>query len=648
MSSRRKYRDEVGMNLFPFLAVLICTMGSIIMLLVVMVQQARVRAQETSVLDVAAMQSARDAANDALAQHERQRRQIESAIAQRAQELAEHQQTKQLAEEAQLELDELTWKIETLQPTYEATLEDLADQRLALSHLEQHTRELSEKATEMQAEADLIALTAQNGAQNAEDDKAKLDRVKSKLAAAQAELEVERSKLTDQAKRYALVPYDGPSGTQRPPIYIECLPDRVILQPENVVLIGEDFRAPLNQQNPLAIALRAKREFMLENGLLSDGEEPYPLLVVRPNSASSYAAARSAMTAWESEFGYELVESEIELDYQTADPRLRTLLEDVVTDARGRRKLMFATMNRQRSRPRELLRPSLSGGFETVPNGASSFANRSGGANGSYPNASNGNAFERSVAGSDSANGNQAYGNGSAQPQSIEGPIGNRTDGFPSPPGAGGGFNGSGFNESTNSNRFESQSQTGNNSPSGAPGEPGNQLRFGGESGSAQTGSANSNGRGSQGVQGANGAGGPSGQSGPSGGAASPTNASFSANQSLSQSRGNGWAISGSGSSAVGVKRPIRIVCDAEKLQIIPARGSGDELMIFRHNGDVQSVVDPMVAAVQSRVRGWGFAGQGLFWRPVLQVQVQGKSETKYRQLLQLLDQSGIEVTREL
>jgi len=647
MTSRRKNRDDVGMNLFPFLAVLICTMGSIIMLLVVMVQQARVRALETSTVDAAALQSARTAADELIAQHERQRQEVESAIARQQQQIADHQRAKQLAEDSQLELDELTWKLDTLQPTYESTLEDLAEQRLALSHLEQHTRELSEKASEMQAEADLIAMTAQNGAQNVEADKAELDRVKNELAAAQRELAIEREKLGQQSKRYALVPYDGPNGTQRPPIYIECLPDRVVLQPENVMLIGEDFRAPLNPQNPLAIALRAKREFMLENGLLSDGEEPYPLLVVRPDSASSYAAARSAMTAWESEFGYELVESEVELDYQTADPRLKTLLEDVVTDARGRRQIMFAMMNRQRSRPQELLRPSRSGGFEAVPNGSSSFANGSGGSNANRPNTngrnangSNGNAFERGVAGSDSTAGNSAFGNGSAQPQNIQNPIGNRTDGFPAPPATGG----------DGLNRFESN--PGTNSPNNSPGGPGNQLRFGDQNGSAQRGSANTNGRGTQGAQSSNGAGGPSGQSGPnrqggpSSGATSPSN-SFSPNQSLAQSRGSGWAVSGSGSSAVGVKRPIRIVCDGEKLQIVPARGSGNDLMIFRHNGNVQTVVDPFVDAVQSRVRSWGFAGQGLFWRPVLQVQVQGKSETKYRQLLQLLDQSGIEVTRE-
>ena len=44
MRGRRTGKQTVGISLFPFLAVLICTMGTLIVLLVVMVQQARVQA----------------------------------------------------------------------------------------------------------------------------------------------------------------------------------------------------------------------------------------------------------------------------------------------------------------------------------------------------------------------------------------------------------------------------------------------------------------------------------------------------------------------------------------------------------------------------------------------------------------------------
>lgn len=81
---------------------------------------------------------------------------------------------------------------------------------------------------------------------------------------------------------------------------------------------------------------------------------------------------------------------------------------------------------------------------------------------------------------------------------------------------------------------------------------------------------------------------------------------------------------------------------------LIPENGSRDELKIFRHRGSLPAVIDPFVQAIQSRMNGWGIAGQGIFWRPVLEVQVQNDSDGKYRQLLQLLDQSGIEVARKL
>ena len=117
--------------------------------------------------------------------------------------------------------------------------------------------------------------------------------------------------------------------------------------------------------------------------------------------------------------------------------------------------------------------------------------------------------------------------------------------------------------------------------------------------------------------------------------------------QSLAQSRGSGWALPGTGAEDVGIKRPVRIVCDQQQLKILPERGTRTELQIFRHDGSIPAVIDPFVNAVQDRLQSWGIAGQGIFWRPVLRVQVQGNAENNYRHLLQLLDQSGIEVTRE-
>ena len=320
--SRRTLRDDAGVNLFPFMAVLICTVGALIMLLVVMVQQARVKA---------------NVPHEAIAARKAELKQIEreqQAI------LAEHEKKKAAAAESQAAFDEFKWRAETLRSSYETTVEQLAEERLKLSHLESNTRELEEKATAMQAEADLIAQTAEDKVEVRSNVESELRDLQNAIASATSELDQTKQDLANLDPKYVLIPYKGPNGTDRRPIYIECLADRVVMQPENVTLISEDFQEPLTVENPLARALRAKREFLQDNGLIGAESEPYPLLVVRPGAASTYAAARAAMKAWESEFGYELVEREVKLDYLEPDPRLTELLEDVVIETRGRRQMM--------------------------------------------------------------------------------------------------------------------------------------------------------------------------------------------------------------------------------------------------------------------------------------------------------------------
>lgn len=609
MTGRRRMRDNVGMNLFPFLAVLICTMGSLIMLLVVMVQQARVRAEETMAPTLASAQ--------ALAEME------ETQAARQAL----YDQRKAAAEQAQQEVDGLKWQVSVLQESYEKTVRDVSEQRLALSHLESHARELSEQAAMMQTEANLIASAAIE-AKATDDEGHRLHELETKIATAMEELKDAREDLAAQTPKYALIPYDGPSGTSRPPIYIECLPERVVLQPENVVLIGEDFREPLTTDNPLALALRTKREFMQKNGLLSEGLEPYPLLVVRPGSAASYAAVRSAMKSWEAEFGYELVEADIELDYLDPDPRLSQLLSDVIEESRSRRRLFRSVRARPRRQP-ELLRPSSSGGFETVSSGSSSIVGRRSAGGGSYDNPSANDPF-----GSGStAYGASGYGNtgheSTGSPSRNEHPTAARFGDGERPTGRYG-------QELAGEGTPAPSSQTG---PAGPAAGDSNDRVAGAELGDAgpETASGRQIGSASAGATVADSAGGPSSPAAPS---------SFGGMPSLSETRGKDWALPRTQADSVGIRRPINVVCDRERLLLLPEKGTPQELRIFRHGGTLSGVIDPFVEAVRSRLTNWGIAGHGIHWRPILQVQVNEGATSDYNQLLHLLENSGIEVTR--
>lgn len=637
--SRRFVRDNIGMNLFPFMAVLICTMGALIVLLVVMVQQARVRASAPEQADVVTRESEQRSAE---------------------QDRARYEQRRKLAEQNQIEIEDLQWKSQLLRTSFEKTTSQLRDQRLTLSHLEAHSRELSEEASKLQAEADLLAAAAETSQSDVNGDKQQLNNVNEQLVNAQSELETLNKQLSRRPTTYSLVPYDGPNGTNRRPMYIECLPDRVVLQPENIVLRGDDFGGAGGYETPLALALRAKREFWLAGGLLDQNREPYPLLVVRPGAASSYAAVRAAMKSWESEFGYELVENDIELGYEPADPRLVKLLEDVIDEARERRQVVAAMMARRERQVGsgrgggggELLRPSANGGFEVVrgsghgptigrrgtsraPVGQ---ARRQGFGSGRSAAADAGyrSRFDRGANGGVAGRGtsDQPVGSGATRaPHARNGGDGDDFAGSHSTHGYGAGRTRSSDPRSQGASRGKEgagdRANTAGGPNAGDAASDGKQRGTGGSS--SKQGGAEGPGLGMSAGGGARGA--SSGQA-------------FGVPQNLAQSRGKNWALPNVGSNDVGIRRPIRVSFRKDRLLIHPEKGTKEELQIFRHDGNVQAVVDPFVEAIRHRMDSWGIAGQGIFWRPILQAQVQSDSTSTYRQLLDLLEDSGIEVTR--
>ena len=126
-------------------------------------------------------------------------------------------------------------------------------------------------------------------------------------------------------RSYAIVPYEGPNQTASP-ADLPGMPRRrrVVLQPENIVFSEADFDGPMGPGNPLAAALRAAREYLLAQG----GFDPRAAASrIRccwsgPAASSPYYAARAAMKSWGSEFGYELIGDDWKLHFPPPDPRL--------------------------------------------------------------------------------------------------------------------------------------------------------------------------------------------------------------------------------------------------------------------------------------------------------------------------------------
>ncbi len=297
---RTRSKSISGISLFPFLAVLICTMGALIVLLVLVMQQARVHAET-----VATARQSGDAAEQA-----------------------------RLAEQRQLQAEDEQWRGDILREQREQVLAQLAEKRLQLAHLEEHIREIQQRFADLQDEVgNMQQLSATEQADRAAL-LAEKERLVASIAEAERAVEAAQKRAAERPRTFTIIPYPGPNGTERRPIYIECTEQGIVLRPENIVLSPDDFEGPLGPGNPLDAALRTMREFYMQHA--PTGSEPYPLLIIRPDGVGAYAAAREAMNGWDDEFGYELVSAELLLNYPPPDPNLAARVQQAIRDARER------------------------------------------------------------------------------------------------------------------------------------------------------------------------------------------------------------------------------------------------------------------------------------------------------------------------
>lgn len=399
-------RSTTGMALFPFLAVLICTMGSLIVLLVLVLQQSRVQA------DVA-------------------RSQLKpTPVAQRSTERqeAEQQHARQLAQE----LEDQQWRREMLEAQRAEQLENLQRQRQELSHLEDHLRRLEDQWKQLQSQAQELARLEQRKTADEQTRAEELDQLKAQIDAKKKEVDEARKKLAARPQAYSLVPYIGKSGTKRRPIYIECSEEGIVLHPENVVFLPADFQGPLGPGNPLDAALRTVREHWARQPEANREGEPYPLLIVRPNGAVAYSLARTAMKSWEEEFGYELIEEDMKLEFPPPDPELEAQLARTLKDARSRQAILAASMpSRYKGAGGDAVAAAPEGGFRATP-----YADEGGPPTGGAPGGAPGGSTRRSAGpgsglGGGMGTGDRTAGGGSgASGGARSGPAGAANRGF--------------------------------------------------------------------------------------------------------------------------------------------------------------------------------------------------------------------------
>jgi len=659
--SRKQPLAGPTISLFPFLAVLLCMMGALLVLLVIFSRSAQ-------------------QGETALESHERQ----------------------QLEQELELARESLTWRREQLAGVRERTAADLATARVQLAGVEENTRALQDELTRLERTAMALA----NGATPVDD--GTLRGLEERLKSAKESLEKARAEQKKKPPAYAVVPFTGRSGTHRRPLYIECCGDGVFLQPEGIRLSPTDFEGPAGPGNPLASALRAAREHVvaMHGGSNDPAMQPYPLLLVRPSGVMAYYAARESIQSWGSDFGYQLIDEDWTLSFPPPDPTLAQIEKRVIEDSRARLAWLAEVRPVRVAKPPQQYRAAPSRGGVVAEGGPSVLGDQSrwdwknkppgtagGGGDGSGSGTGSGGRPDgggtaggtasgsprgRFVAGSQRAGsglgGTLAAGNaGEAGDANGTGEAGGSSNGTI----VGGRYGGNG------SSKFAGGSPggealsggAGGGAPAGSPTPTGDEVAGGGAAaaraggvagGTATTGSAAAAANGSTASSAAGGlesgasqsgggsAGGGSGpampglvQSGGSAGgqagaASGSSGSAASAAASLAQSRGKNWASLATQDRPIPLTRPIRLECAVNEFRLFDDSGRRVETRIPL-DGDTALAIDPLVQAVHRRVDAWGIAGDRMYWKPQLVLSETADGRSRREDLERLLAESGLD-----
>jgi len=667
---RSRTRDGIAVSLFPFLAVLLCTMGALLVLLVLF--------------------------GHSVGQQD-ENKDLEQAM--------------QMEAELQGRIENLSWRLEQLKGMREKTNDELEKLRLQLAGIEENSRSLSAELKDLQqVREDLLSKEAVVAITTDE-----LRELEAELVSARESLDKARKEKDSNPPAYAVIPYEGSTGTHRRPLFIECCLDGVFLQPEGIRLNPEDFEGPPGPGNPLASGLRAAREYLARQTISADdpGLRPYPLLLVRPSGVMAYYAARDAIASWGSDFGYQLIEEDWRLAFPEKDLALRDVEMQAINEARERLQWLAQTrsaIRRNKPAKKQYRASSVRGGAVAV-GGPSVLGDQSqwdwskqqakngmsrGGHNlqGQVGNGTAGqqassvghvgrplNAGEfsgGSQLGSGRSTTGIGYGRGAAtETGSLTGDsrvaqhVGANGDSQSAQSHFGNGSGSElassdvGFSDghgTSDGGRGNQSNGAENGSPSGTEqGSLANQQVSGSSEGGTAAGMSSSLSSQSQGLaaggSSSSGGGTPSTATGGmpmpmgiqvGGDAASSETANGTSGQqssvsgSLAGVRGSDWASFATSQRYIPLTRPIQIECAADELRLFDDSG---RRVVYRIPimGPTDQSIDSLVLAIRRRVDSWGLAGDRLYWKPELVLTETEDGGGRRKDVQTLLVNSGIE-----
>ena len=331
----RTRSQSQSVSLFPFLAVLVCAMGALILLLIVTTRRIRKEALVKAAVKVEKPKPP-PAPPVALTVPPLPSAPVEEPVKPTVPALPE--------------IPKATDETDRIMATHAAKIRKLDAERKAMLLRLQSQRDGEKKKlaalkiaiTKAQSELTKarqllrnIEANAARYAGNLKDDRATAAKFKQqaidlagRIAALRSEIVKLKQQEAETSSRFAIVPFDGNRGTTRRPIYIECTKTGLRILPEDITIGASDLQHFTAEYNPLLAGTQALLHFWEAHAKATGNPNepaPYVLLLVRPGGTMAYYVARKMLRTLPGPAGYELIENDWKLAMPTADPKAKAV-----------------------------------------------------------------------------------------------------------------------------------------------------------------------------------------------------------------------------------------------------------------------------------------------------------------------------------
>jgi hypothetical protein len=341
--ARRQHHNSI--SLFPFLAVLVCAMGSLILLLLVMTRKMRNDQQEDAAAAAAVVMASDGVSLDRSAEIA----DLETRIAAAQSSLTS---LKSKTEAVRIQVSERSTQIAALKQdltSLESRLQNTAgDPKAQLSETLKAARELKAKEAALLrqlAESEKVLLEKQQqlakAADASEEAELRLQEKHSDLVRLRVQVETAESKARTVSGTSTLLEFSNPTGTARTPIVVNVSSHGFEILPNGVVITPAEMEGFPVRDNPLLSAVLTTHRLRSKNSVT---DEPYVLLLVRPDGSLPFYAAQRILTESGIHYGYELLEPEQAIVAGEDDPAEVPAVKASIAEALRRRENMYAKL----------------------------------------------------------------------------------------------------------------------------------------------------------------------------------------------------------------------------------------------------------------------------------------------------------------